>query len=56
MGLIIEGDITIGYCFHMYYIEWVGFEEEFLCQCCMKAGLPQTVGTKEKYTIQSDNF
>ncbi len=49
-GLIIEKGYNKGLLLPQVPIEWCWCEEEFLCQCCMKAGLPPdswlTKGTK----------
>jgi hypothetical protein len=39
-GLIIERGYHKGLLLPQVPIEWGWCEEEFLCQCCMKAGLP----------------
>lgn len=39
-GLIVEKNWTKGLLLPQVPIEWNWSEEEFLCQCCMKAGLP----------------
>jgi len=39
-GLIIESGYHKGLLLPQVPIEWGWGEEEFLCQCCMKAGLP----------------
>ncbi len=39
-GLIVEKDWTKGLLLPQVPVEWNWCEEEFLCQCCMKAGLP----------------
>ncbi|MCW4000247.1 MAG: TIGR00296 family protein [Candidatus Bathyarchaeota archaeon] len=39
-GLIIERGYSKGLLLPQVPIEWGWCEEEFLCQCCMKAGLP----------------
>lgn len=39
-GLIIERGIYKGLLLPQVPIEWEWDEEEFLCQCCVKAGLP----------------
>jgi len=39
-GLIIERGYLKGLLLPQVPIEWGWCEEEFLCQCCMKAGLP----------------
>jgi uncharacterized protein (TIGR00296 family) len=39
-GLIIERGYHKGLLLPQVPIEWGWQEEEFLCQCCMKAGLP----------------
>jgi uncharacterized protein len=39
-GLIIERGYRKGLLLPQVPIEWGWCEEEFLCQCCMKAGLP----------------
>lgn len=39
-GLIIERGIYKGLLLPQVPVEWGWCEEEFLCQCCMKAGLP----------------
>jgi uncharacterized protein (TIGR00296 family) len=39
-GLIIERGFCKGLLLPQVPIEWGWQEEEFLCQCCMKAGLP----------------
>jgi uncharacterized protein len=39
-GLIIERGYKKGLLLPQVPIEWGWCEEEFLCQCCMKAGLP----------------
>jgi hypothetical protein len=38
-GLIVEKDWTKGLLLPQVPVEWNWCEEEFLCQCCMKAGL-----------------
>jgi uncharacterized protein len=40
-GLIIERGYHKGLLLPQVPIEWGWCEEEFLCQCCMKAGLPR---------------
>ncbi len=49
-GLIIEKGYNKGLLLPQVPVEWSWCEEEFLCQCCMKAGLPPdswlTKGTK----------
>jgi uncharacterized protein (TIGR00296 family) len=49
-GLIIEKGYNKGLLLPHVPVEWQWCEEEFLCQCCMKAGLPPdtwlTKGTK----------
>jgi uncharacterized protein (TIGR00296 family) len=39
-GLIVEGGIFKGLLLPQVPVEWNWCEEEFICQCCMKAGLP----------------
>ena len=39
-GLIIEKDFSKGLLLPQVPVEWGWCEEEFLCQCCVKAGLP----------------
>jgi uncharacterized protein (TIGR00296 family) len=39
-GLIIERGYCKGLLLPQVPVEWGWHEEEFLCQCCMKAGLP----------------
>ena len=39
-GLIIERGYHKGLLLPQVPVEWGWCEEEFLCQCCMKAGLP----------------
>ena len=39
-GLIIERGICKGLLLPQVPVEWEWDEEEFLCQCCVKAGLP----------------
>ena len=39
-GLIVEKGYSRGLLLPQVPIEWQWGEEEFLCQCCMKAGLP----------------
>ena len=39
-GLIVERSFYSGLLLPQVPIEWKWEEEEFLCQCCMKAGLP----------------
>jgi uncharacterized protein (TIGR00296 family) len=39
-GLIVERGIFKGLLLPQVPVEWNWCEEEFLCQCCMKAGLP----------------
>jgi uncharacterized protein (TIGR00296 family) len=39
-GLIVEKDYNRGLLLPQVPVEWQWCEEEFLCQCCMKAGLP----------------
>ena len=39
-GLIVESGFYKGLLLPQVPIEWKWDEEEFLCQCCMKAGLP----------------
>ncbi len=47
-GLIVERGPYKGLLLPQVPIEWGWCEEEFLCQCCMKAGLPpDTWLTKE---------
>jgi uncharacterized protein (TIGR00296 family) len=38
-GLIVEKGYNIGLLLPQVPVEWKWCEEEFLCQCCMKAGL-----------------
>lgn len=49
-GLIVERGFFKGLLLPQVPVEWGWCEEEFLCQCCMKAGLPPdtwlTKGTK----------
>lgn len=49
-GLIVEKGIFKGLLLPQVPVEWGWNEEEFLCQCCIKAGLPPdswlTKGTK----------
>lgn len=49
-GLIVEKGFSRGLLLPQVPIEWGWDEEEFLCQCCVKAGLPPdswlTKGTK----------
>jgi uncharacterized protein (TIGR00296 family) len=49
-GLIVEQGFYRGLLLPQVPIEWGWCEEEFLCQCCIKAGLPPdswlTKGTK----------
>ncbi len=49
-GLIVEKGFHKGLLLPQVPVEWGWCEEEFLCQCCMKAGLPPdtwlTKGTK----------
>ena len=49
-GLIVERGYFKGLLLPQVPVEWNWCEEEFLCQCCMKAGLPPdtwlTKGTK----------
>ena len=39
-GLIVEKGICKGLLLPQVPVEWEWCEEEFLCQCCVKAGLP----------------
>jgi hypothetical protein len=39
-GLIVEKGFYKGLLLPQVPVEWGWGEEEFLCQCCMKAGLP----------------
>ncbi len=39
-GLIVERGVFKGLLLPQVPVEWGWCEEEFLCQCCMKAGLP----------------
>ncbi len=39
-GLIVESGYCKGLLLPQVPVEWGWCEEEFLCQCCMKAGLP----------------
>ncbi len=39
-GLIVEKGLYKGLLLPQVPVEWGWCEEEFLCQCCMKAGLP----------------
>jgi uncharacterized protein len=39
-GLIVERGLYKGLLLPQVPVEWGWCEEEFLCQCCMKAGLP----------------
>ena len=39
-GLIVEKNWTKGLLLPQVPVEWNWCEEEFLCQCCIKAGLP----------------
>ena len=39
-GLIVEGGYYKGLLLPQVPVEWSWDEEEFLCQCCVKAGLP----------------
>ena len=49
-GLIVEKGFSKGLLLPQVPVEWGWCEEEFLCQCCLKAGLPPdswlTKGTK----------
>jgi uncharacterized protein (TIGR00296 family) len=49
-GLIVEKGLRKGLLLPQVPVEWGWCEEEFLCQCCLKAGLPPdswlTKGTK----------
>ena len=49
-GLIVEKGYSKGLLLPQVPVEWSWCEEDFLCQCCMKAGLPPdswlTKGTK----------
>jgi uncharacterized protein (TIGR00296 family) len=49
-GLIVEKGVFKGLLLPQVPVEWEWDEEEFLCQCCIKAGLPPdswlTKGTK----------
>jgi uncharacterized protein (TIGR00296 family) len=49
-GLIVEKGVYKGLLLPQVPVEWGWCEEEFLCQCCVKAGLPPdtwlTKGTK----------
>ncbi len=49
-GLIVEKGVFKGLLLPQVPVEWAWGEEEFLCQCCVKAGLPPdswlTKGTK----------
>jgi uncharacterized protein (TIGR00296 family) len=49
-GLIVEKGVFKGLLLPQVPVEWAWDEEEFLCQCCIKAGLPPdswlTKGTK----------
>jgi uncharacterized protein (TIGR00296 family) len=38
-GLIVEGERNKGLLLPQVPVEWQWNTEEFLCQCCMKAGL-----------------
>ncbi|TEU06413.1 TIGR00296 family protein, partial [Candidatus Bathyarchaeota archaeon] len=38
-GLIVEGGYSKGLLLPQVPVEWSWNEEEFLCQCCIKAGL-----------------
>ncbi|MEM2099057.1 MAG: TIGR00296 family protein [Candidatus Bathyarchaeia archaeon] len=55
-GLIVEKGAYKGLLLPQVPVEWGWDEEEFLCQCCIKAGLPPdswlTPGTKV-YTFQA---
>jgi uncharacterized protein len=42
-GLIIERGFRKGLLLPQVPVEWGWCEEEFLCQCCMKAGLPPEI-------------
>lgn len=39
-GLIVEKGVYKGLLLPQVPVEWGWCEEEFLCQCCMKAGVP----------------
>ena len=39
-GLIVEKGVSKGLLLPQVPVEWKWNEEEFLCQCCIKAGLP----------------
>jgi uncharacterized protein (TIGR00296 family) len=39
-GLIVEKGMFKGLLLPQVPVEWEWCEEEFLCQCCIKAGLP----------------
>jgi uncharacterized protein (TIGR00296 family) len=39
-GLIVEKGVSKGLLLPQVPVEWKWDEEEFLCQCCIKAGLP----------------
>ncbi|MEM3665565.1 MAG: TIGR00296 family protein [Candidatus Bathyarchaeia archaeon] len=58
-GLIVERGIYKGLLLPQVPVEWEWDEEEFLCQCCLKAGLPPDCwllkGTKI-YTFQAIIF
>ena len=42
-GLIVERGFYKGLLLPQVPVEWDWCEEEFLCQCCVKAGLPQDI-------------
>jgi len=58
-GLIVERNFSKGLLLPQVPVEWKWDEETFLCQCCMKAGLPPDSwlldGTKV-YTFQAIIF
>ena len=58
-GLIVEKGMFKGLLLPQVPVEWGWCEEEFLCQCCIKAGLPPdswlTKGAKI-YKFQRHNF
>jgi len=58
-GLIVERNFSKGLLLPQVPVEWKWDEETFLCQCCLKAGLPPDSwlldGTKV-YTFQAIIF
>jgi len=58
-GLIVERSFCKGLLLPQVPVEWKWDEETFLCQCCMKAGLPPDswlLDETKVYTFQAIIF